>query len=126
MTELHVIALSGGKDSTAMALRLAELHPEREFVRLITPTGNELPELLRKIIAGAELLMFLKRSRRIRIIYITEELQDVGLYCCSLRIAESAGWGVTQPKVLNLNQSLKSRLAWLVCGVRKTECVGAS
>ncbi len=45
MTELHVIALSGGKDSTAMALRLAELYPEREFVRLITPTGNELPDM---------------------------------------------------------------------------------
>lgn len=37
MTELHVVALSGGKDSTAMALRLAEIHPDREFVRLITP-----------------------------------------------------------------------------------------
>ena len=45
LNELHVIALSGGKDSTAMALRLAELHPDREFVRIITPTGNELPDM---------------------------------------------------------------------------------
>lgn len=45
LTELHVVALSGGKDSTAMALRLAELYPGREFVRLITPTGNELPDM---------------------------------------------------------------------------------
>ena len=62
----------------------------------------------------------------IRIIYNTERIQELTLYCCLLRIAESAGWGVTQPKVLNLNQSLKSRLAWPVCGVRNLklqECV---
>jgi tRNA(Ile)-lysidine synthase TilS/MesJ len=33
----HIVALSGGKDSTAMALRLAEVEPlDYEFV--ITPT----------------------------------------------------------------------------------------
>lgn len=41
----HVVALSGGKDSTALALRLAELEP-REYIYLTTPTGDELPELL--------------------------------------------------------------------------------
>ncbi|WP_321449266.1 phosphoadenosine phosphosulfate reductase family protein [uncultured Cohaesibacter sp.] len=40
----HVVALSGGKDSTAMALRLAEIEP-RDYVYVITPTGNELPEM---------------------------------------------------------------------------------
>jgi len=40
----HVVALSGGKDSTAMALRLREVQPE-EYVYLITPVGNELPEM---------------------------------------------------------------------------------
>lgn len=45
MTELHVVALSGGKDSTAMALRLRELHPETPFVYVCTPTGDELPEM---------------------------------------------------------------------------------
>src|SRR5574343_1338117 len=43
--ELHVVALSGGKDSTAMALRLKELHPDRAFTYVCTPTGNELPEM---------------------------------------------------------------------------------
>lgn len=38
-----VVAFSGGKDSTAMALRLAELG--ERFVCLFTATGNELPEL---------------------------------------------------------------------------------
>lgn len=41
----HIVSLSGGKDSTAMALRLAELHPERPFTYICTPTGNELPEM---------------------------------------------------------------------------------
>ncbi len=40
----HVVALSGGKDSTAMALLLAEREP-REYTYVITPTGNELPEM---------------------------------------------------------------------------------
>lgn len=41
----HIIAFSGGKDSTAMALRLRELHPGKELLFLITPTGDELPEM---------------------------------------------------------------------------------
>lgn len=41
----HVVALSGGKDSTAMSLRLKELHPEIDFEFVITPTGDELPEM---------------------------------------------------------------------------------
>jgi 3'-phosphoadenosine 5'-phosphosulfate sulfotransferase (PAPS reductase)/FAD synthetase len=40
----HVVALSGGKDSTALALRLAEVEP-RDYVYVCTPTGNELPEM---------------------------------------------------------------------------------
>jgi hypothetical protein len=40
----HVVALSGGKDSTALALRLAELEP-RDYVYLCTPTGDELPAM---------------------------------------------------------------------------------
>lgn len=41
----HVVALSGGKDSTAMALRLAETEPDLEFRAVLTPTGNELPAM---------------------------------------------------------------------------------
>lgn len=41
----HVVAISGGKDSVAMALRLAEVEP-REYDYLITPTGNELPDMV--------------------------------------------------------------------------------
>lgn len=45
MSGLHVVAISGGKDSTAMALALKEREP-RDYVYLITPTGDELPEML--------------------------------------------------------------------------------
>ena len=40
----HVVALSGGKDSTALALRLAEVEP-RDYIYICTPTGNEPPEM---------------------------------------------------------------------------------
>jgi 3'-phosphoadenosine 5'-phosphosulfate sulfotransferase (PAPS reductase)/FAD synthetase len=45
MSETHVVALSGGKDSTCLVLRLAEVEP-RDYVYLCTPTGDELPEML--------------------------------------------------------------------------------
>lgn len=40
----HVVGLSGGKDSTCMALRLMEVEP-RDYVFICTPTGKELPEM---------------------------------------------------------------------------------
>lgn len=42
----HVIGVSGGKDSTALALRLAEVEPATDWEYLITPTGDELPEMV--------------------------------------------------------------------------------
>lgn len=41
----HVVALSGGKDSTAMALRLSETE-SGPFTFVCTPTGDELPEMV--------------------------------------------------------------------------------
>jgi len=40
----HIVALSGGKDSTALALRLSEVEP-RDYEYICTPTGNEPPEM---------------------------------------------------------------------------------
>ena len=45
MNMYHIVPLSGGKDSTALALHLKEVEP-REYVYLCTPTGNELPAML--------------------------------------------------------------------------------
>lgn len=42
---IQVVAVSGGKDSTCMALRLREVEPETSFVFFCTPTGDELPEM---------------------------------------------------------------------------------
>lgn len=39
----HIVALSGGKDSTVMAIELARREP-RDYTYLCTPTGNELPD----------------------------------------------------------------------------------
>jgi len=55
-----IAAFSGGKDSTAMVVRMAELG--ERFVLLFTPTGNELPELRRHLdriasLTGASLVV---------------------------------------------------------------------
>lgn len=42
----HVVALSGGKDSTALALRMRETMPDLPVSYVCTPTGNELPEMI--------------------------------------------------------------------------------
>jgi 3'-phosphoadenosine 5'-phosphosulfate sulfotransferase (PAPS reductase)/FAD synthetase len=41
----HIVALSGGKDSTALALRLKELNPDVPYLFVCTPTGDELPPM---------------------------------------------------------------------------------
>jgi 3'-phosphoadenosine 5'-phosphosulfate sulfotransferase (PAPS reductase)/FAD synthetase len=40
-----LVALSGGKDSTALALRLAEVEP-RDYIYFCSPTGDELPDMV--------------------------------------------------------------------------------
>jgi 3'-phosphoadenosine 5'-phosphosulfate sulfotransferase (PAPS reductase)/FAD synthetase len=51
----HVVALSGGKDSTAMALRLAEIEP-RDYTYVCTPTGDEPPEMFEHWLRLGEIL----------------------------------------------------------------------
>jgi hypothetical protein len=70
----HIIGLSGGKDSTALALRLMEIEP-RDYEFICTPTGNELPAMaahweklermlgkpLTRITAGTDLLGLIEK-----------------------------------------------------------------
>lgn len=43
-TDRHIVMLSGGKDSTALALYLRERHPDRNFEYVFCDTHKELPE----------------------------------------------------------------------------------
>ena len=44
-TERHVLGLSGGRDSAALAVYMRQHHPELEIEYFFTDTGKELPEV---------------------------------------------------------------------------------
>lgn len=73
----HIVGLSGGKDSTALALRLAELEP-RDYEYICNETGNELPEMkahwtnLEKILGKP-----IKRVRHAR--SLTQEIEKINM-----------------------------------------------
>lgn len=45
-TTQHIVWVSGGKDSTAMALILCETRPDVAWRYVCTPTRNELPDVV--------------------------------------------------------------------------------
>lgn len=45
MTERHVLGLSGGRDSAALAVHMSQVHPELDIEYFFTDTGKELPEV---------------------------------------------------------------------------------
>ncbi len=45
MSERHVLGLSGGKDSAALAVYMRQAHPELNIEYFFTDTGKELPEV---------------------------------------------------------------------------------
>lgn len=45
MTDRHVLGLSGGKDSAALAVYMRDHHPELDIDYFFTDTGEELPEV---------------------------------------------------------------------------------
>lgn len=51
----HIVGLSFGKDSTAMALALMEREP-RAYTFVCTPTGDELPEMVAHMMRVEEML----------------------------------------------------------------------
>ncbi|MGE4259990.1 phosphoadenosine phosphosulfate reductase family protein [Shewanella sp.] len=51
----HIVPVSGGKDSTCLALALKEKEP-RQYTYVYTPTGDELPEMVMHIARIEKLL----------------------------------------------------------------------
>lgn len=45
MTERHVLGISGGKDSAALAIYMRDHHPDLDIDYFFTDTGEELPEV---------------------------------------------------------------------------------
>lgn len=45
MAERHVLGISGGKDSAALAIYMRQHHPELDIEYFFTDTGKELPEV---------------------------------------------------------------------------------
>ena len=45
MTEKHVLGISGGRDSAALAVYMRQHHPDLEIDYFFTDTGKELPEV---------------------------------------------------------------------------------
>jgi 3'-phosphoadenosine 5'-phosphosulfate sulfotransferase (PAPS reductase)/FAD synthetase len=45
MTDRHVLGISGGKDSAALAIYMRDRHPELDIDYFFTDTGEELPEV---------------------------------------------------------------------------------
>lgn len=45
MAERHVLGLSGGKDSAALAVHMRQAHPDLDIEYFFTDTGKELPEV---------------------------------------------------------------------------------
>jgi len=44
-TERHVLGLSGGRDSAALAVFMRQMHPELDIEYFFTDTGKELREV---------------------------------------------------------------------------------
>ena len=45
MAERHVLGISGGKDSAALAVYMRDRNPELDIEYFFTDTGEELPEV---------------------------------------------------------------------------------
>ena len=79
----HVLGLSGGKDSTALAIVMAEQFPELPMNYLCTPTGNELPEMRQhwdrlEDILGQKIIHLTARRRKGGRVTLSSLIEDFG------------------------------------------------
>ena len=45
MKEMHILGISGGRDSAALAIYMQHYYPEIDLTYFFTDTGKELPEV---------------------------------------------------------------------------------
>ena len=57
MSEKHVLGLSGGRDSAALAVFMRETYPDLALDYFFTDTGTELPLITSLLIWGTETLL---------------------------------------------------------------------
>lgn len=104
----YVIGLSGGKDSTALALRLAEVEPYTNWEYLITPTGDELPEMVDhwanlERLVGKQLIRVTVQNRTLSdLIQIQNALPNFRMRWCTrmLKIEPTITWCISNAPVL--------------------------
>lgn len=104
----HVVGISGGKDSTALALRLQEVEPDTDWQYLITPTGDELPSMLDhwanlESILGRPFIRLTVRNRTLNdLIQIHEAVPNFRQRWCTrqLKIEPTIAWCVRNKPVL--------------------------
>jgi len=85
---MEIVAFSGGKDSTAMALLLEEKEPNSYRKFLYTPTGNELPEMkehMKKMLAlfGSERFIILDPINLVDLIKEQECIPNYRMRFCT-------------------------------------------
>jgi hypothetical protein len=98
---IHVIGLSGGKDSTALALYMSEAEP-RDYTYLFTPTGHELPEMTAWLeyleeLLGKKITRFTNKDRTLTdLIQIHNRLPNPWQRWCTrqLKIEPTIAWCV--------------------------------
>lgn len=105
---LKVIGLSGGKDSTALALRLREVEPKTNFVYICTPTGDEFPSMImhwQKLedVLGKPLIRITYKERTLDdLIQIHNMLPNFRARWCTreLKIEPTIAWCIKNAPVL--------------------------
>ena len=102
----YVIGLSGGKDSTALALRLAEIEPKTNWEYLCTPTGDELPPMMEfwaflETLLGKPLIRVTNGTLN-GLIEATQMLPNFRMRWCTriLKIEPTIAWCVKHAPVL--------------------------
>lgn len=110
---IHVVPVSGGKDSTALALRLAEAEP-RDYLYVCTPTGDELPEWFEhmarlRVVLGKTIVPIMGGSLK-GLVEKWQALPNWRQRWCTrkLKIEPFAAWLIQQPKPVTVYIGLRA------------------